>query len=1028
MCNRTLRMLRYGLILLVCSCVDNNYDLNKEICTDVKIEGNRISVPFGNLKAITLDSLVDVDDVDILEKGADGMYSISKKDSISPVEVDVDPVKFNVDPMEHSVEIDFESVEIDTVHIDAAPIDPVIFSTPDISLDELNDKLPILSSSVDTRIDNDEINGLFELINSGILKENYKVEIDETIIGTGSQTVKSEFTYELPNEIETIEHIMLATRNDEESLHGTRVEIVITSPEVLSTLDKKIDFEITFPDYYELYVDNSGYQLEGNNKVVVKGMELKDGKNIVEFYIKELKNISDRIKDGVISVNDDIIYKLDYNIKGFFTITPKMKPEDLDFNIQFEVPLAFKDVRGKTKDIEVDFESITMDFKGHFDDLEYIDTIYYIDFDEKYSRLRFESSMENAEWFQNFKLKDGYALKVDFPEQLAISDENSTYKGKGSDIVYDAKEHAFYVYSLQALANTQWNLALDSLIVNVPVINHECDIDVEASVYVVDENRERVGSLVLAGTELISMKSTLDNLKGEKNADFRMLSSDLVIVDADVHTEVISSELDTDIDFTINEEIPEEIGRLEVIELKDNVELNFELGVSGLEDLDEIIHLELEAKLPSFLKLQNTPKRNTGVNVEVQDDILIIKADVNPHDDSTMSFDLVCTGLDFKTEEFGNHGMIPSDSTDGNFYFKYNGEISISGDAYIDEIELHSIILEKLDNIVFDVNMNVDEMQVKTFHGLYRGEIDEVEESFDLDLGDELDFLKDEGNSITLAEPQIEIVLDNSIGVPIDVEMEIFGKDDNGNIIESSCIRQAISVNPAKYNEENGDITAVETKLFLTVDSNKVAKVGYENIQVPGLAHLLEEKIPNSIDFKIKPAVNSNQTHHINILDQLTFSGSYAVYIPLKFDSLNIVYNDTIDELIDSFGENLDMLTNIKVDARMEILNTIPLVLQLNAEALDMNGKRIETIEIEPVFLKAGLGGKVADSNQEAQKVVIAIKSATGDFTTLDKLALKINAVSDHTTGASSLNAEQGVEISNIVFDIVGDIETDLDE
>ena len=148
----------------------------------------------------------------------------------------------------------------------------------------------------------------------------------------------------------------------------------------------------------------------------------------------------------------------------------------------------------------------------------------------------------------------------------------------------------------------------------------------------------------------------------------------------------------------------------------------------------------------------------------------------------------------------------------------------------------------------------------------------------------------------------------------------------------------------------------------------------------------------------------------------------------MKFDSLNIVYNDTIDELIDSFGENLDMLTNIKVDARMEILNTIPLVLQLNAEALDMNGKRIETIEIEPVFLKAGLGGKVADSNQEAQKVVIAIKSATGDFTTLDKLALKINAVSDHTTGASSLNAEQGVEISNIVFDIVGDIETDLDE
>ena len=1019
-------MLRYGLVLLVCSCVDNNYDLNKEIATDVRIEGNRVSVPFGNLKAITLDSIVDVDDVDILEKGADGMYSISKEDSISPVEVDVDPVKLNVDPMEHSVEIDFESVEIDSVHIDAVPIEPAIFSTPDISLDELNEKLPTLSSSVDTRIENEKINGLFEQIESGTIKENQPVYVKETV-GTGSQTVKSEFTYELPNEVETIENIMLATRNDDVSLHGTQVEVVITSPEALSTLDKKIDFEIDFPPYYELYVENSEYQLIGNNKIVVKDMELKDGKNIVEFYIKEMKNIGAKIENGVISVNDDIVYNLYYKIEGDFIITPTMKPEDLDFNIQFEVPLAFKDVKGKTKDIEVDFESITMDFKGHFDDLEYVDTIYYIDFNEEYSRLRFESLMD-VEWLKDFKLKDGYALKVDFPEQLTVSDEKSTYEGKGNDIVYDAKDHAFYVYNLQALANTHWNLALDSLIVNVPVINHECDIDVEASVYVVDEKRERVESLVLAGAELPSMKSTLDGLKGEKNADFRMQSSDLVIVDADVHTEVIKSELDTYTDFTINEEIPEEIGRLEVIELKENVELNFELGVSGLEDLDEIVHLELEAKLPSFLKLQKTPKRNTGVNVEVKDDILIIKADVNPHDDSTMSFDLVCTGLDFKTEEFGYRGVVPSDSTDGKFYFTYNGEISISGDAYLDEIELHSVILEKLDDIVFDVNMSVDEMQVKTFHGLYRGEIDEVEESFDLDLGDELDFLKDDGNTITLAEPQIEIVLNNSIGVPIDVEMEIFGKDDNGNIIESSCIRQAISVKPAEYNEENGEITAVETKLFLTVDSSKVSKIGYESIQVPGLAKLLEEKVPNSIEFKIKPAVNTNQTHHINILDELTFSGSYAVYIPLKFDNLNIVYNDTIDDLIDSFGENLDMLTNIKLDARMDILNTIPLGLQLDVEALDMNGKLIESIEIEPVFLKAGLGGKVDGSDQETQKAVLAIKSATGDFSTLDKLALKINAASDHTTGSSSLNAEQGVKISNIVFDIVGDIETDLDE
>ncbi|MBP3409053.1 MAG: hypothetical protein J6K83_07905 [Bacteroidaceae bacterium] len=506
-----------------------------------------------------------------------------------------------------------------------------------------------------------------------------------------------------------------------------------------------------------------------------------------------------------------------------------------------------------------------------------------------------------------------------------------------------------------------------------------------------------------------------------------MISSDLVIKDAEVHTEVIKSELDTETDFTFNEDVPEEIGRLEKMDFVKNGTVTFDMKVSGLDELDEIVHLDLYALMPSFLKLQNMPERSDDVDLDIVDDTLFIKTDINPHGESRITFALACTGIDFMTEEFGYKGMEPKDSTDGKSYISYEGNISIYGDAYIDGVEMHSNVLDKLNDIVFDVNVNIDEMQVKTFHGLYRGELDEVEESFDLDLGEELEFLKEDGNSITLAEPQIEIVLENSIAMPIDVDMEIFGKDDNGKVIQSSIITQRVSVKPASYNEESGEITAVETRLFLTSDSNKVAKMGYENIQVPELVRLLE-KIPNTIDFKIKPTVNTQQTHHINIVEALTFSGSYSVYIPLKFDNLNIIYNDTIDDLIDSFGEDLDMLTNIRLDARMDIVNTIPLGLQLSVKALDMNGKTIETIEVEPVFVKAGLGGKIAESDQEAQKVVLAIKSATGDFSTLDKLALEIKAASDHTTGSSSLNAEQGVKISNIVFDIVGDIETDLDE
>ena len=991
----------------------------------MSIKGNRISIPVGSLKAIPLDSLVDTDDIDILEKGIDGTYCIAIDDSISPVEEVIDPVKLNVDPQTHSVEIEFSDVEIDSVHIEAEPIDPIVFSTPEISVEELNDKLPVLESDVITSISNENIDNFFEAIKAD-KSLNVKVALSETI-GTGSQYVDCGFTYELPKEVESISEIWLKTRGKERTSNGALVEVVVTNSALLDQIDKLVDFKITFPEYFVLHTDE--YDLsEGKNEITVNDMVLKGESNRIVFYIKELKGLENKItEEGMLDIDDDIVYSLDYKLSGELNLTSNIKREDLDFNVSFNVPLAFDDLKGKTKDIEVDFESIVMDFAGHFDDLEYVDSIYYIDFDSKMSALQFESSMD-ADWLKEFKLKEGYALKIAFPKNLYLSDEYSTYTGKGGAVEYVKDDHALYVKDLAVLANSKWNLSLEKLVLDVPVYNKECDINVEAGVYFVNAAGEKVDTLIIAGTELESMSAALDMLKGDKVADFRMVSTDLFIDDAVVHASGISSEFDTTTDFTITEELPEEIGRLDVIELTKKGVLNFDISISGLEDLDENIHLDLYAVMPSFLKLENAQERKSGVDVVIKEDTLFIKADVNPHNESKMSFGIACAGLDFRTEEFGYQGLVPMDSTDGNAYLKYDGKITIYGDANIDAVDLHSDILERLDDIVFDIEFDVDEMQIKTFHGLYKGDIDEVEESFDLDLGDGLDFLKDDGNSITLAEPQIEILLENAIGVPIDVDMQIFGRDDNGEIIPTSLITERVSVKPAYYDEKMGTITPVETKLFLTCDSNKVSKIGYDNVQIPGLANLLEKKVPNSIDFKIKPLVNTSQTHHIDIVDPLTFSGSYSVYIPLKFDNLNILYTDTIADLIDSFGENLDMLTNIHVDAKMSVQNTIPLGLQLNVKALDMTGKPIETIEVEPVSIKAGLGGNIENSDQEAQQVVVAIKSSTGDFSTLDKLVISVEAASDCTTGSSAISAFQGIKISDIVLDITGDIETDLSE
>ena len=81
MCRKVLTVLLIGMLFLISSCVDKRYDLvNKDMTTDVKIEGNTIALPVGNLKAIVLDSLIDLDKIEILDKNDKGIYSISMDD------------------------------------------------------------------------------------------------------------------------------------------------------------------------------------------------------------------------------------------------------------------------------------------------------------------------------------------------------------------------------------------------------------------------------------------------------------------------------------------------------------------------------------------------------------------------------------------------------------------------------------------------------------------------------------------------------------------------------------------------------------------------------------------------------------------------------------------------------------------------------------------------------------------------------------------------------------------------------------
>lgn len=1052
MCKKSLIVLLFAAVSsLVVSCVDKNYDLaNKEIATDVKIEGNTIAVPVGSLKSVVLDSLIDVSGIEMLEKGADGVYSITMDSTIS-VEESIEPITLNIDPIQHRVDIEFDEVNVNNVHIDAVNIEPAKFATPSISLQELNKSLPKLESNahiafnIPARLEAllQQLKNNSELFPDSTL--NYTIAAQE--VTTGEREVACNFSYKLPNEIETIKSIKLGT----EGSKGTLVSVVVTNPKVLDGCYKEISFEVKFPEIFTLArneeADQAGnYDINGST-ITLDRFDTRGSETSFSFYITEISGIDKYIKDGSINVNKTVTYEIWYKLGdengADVALTKDVKIEDFAFDVEFESQLSFQDVAGKTKDIKVDFEAIEMAFSGDFDNLEYIDTIKYVEFDEEESRIEFETHImeKDKDWLGVFKLKEGYALKISFPEQLDICPDHSKYDYEGKDeekdeekIVYDSDEHAFYIYDLGILADTYWNLALQKLTLDIPVTKDpvsgkgKCHMDVKADIRFVNiNNPEEKGCFYLAATEMKSMVDVLKKLEGEKEAQFTMYGSDLVIKDAVVHTEVIHSSLNSGTDFSLNEKIPAEIERIEKIGFSKEVEVTLELSVIGLEDLSTDINLDVKVALPTFLKLQ--PCGGT-TGVDVSEGLLGINTAYNPSSAEPLEIKLLCTGLDFMTEEFGFNGIVPKDSTDGNSYISYSCDIAVEGDATINGTEFHSTVLEN--DIAFDVNFKIEDIAVKTFHGIYSAQIEKIEEKLDLDLGEELEFLREDGNSVTLADPQLEFVLTNPVGIPVDIALHLFGNDENGALIPESEISTTLSILPAEYNETTEELTPVETKLFITTDTSRIKKSGFTNVEIPNLANLLK-KIPYSVSLDVEPLVRTaGVTHHVDIEKPIKLDGAYSVVVPLKFNDLYLCYNDTITDLDSSLGETVDMFSNVSVGVKMDIINTIPLGLSLKVVPMDINGKVIEDIEIDELLVAAGNGEALLNADGTlrdglpVQNFSFVIKSKGGDISSLDGLAFSLEAASDHTTGSAAIKGEQGIKISNIVFEVSGDIEADL--
>ena len=221
------------------SCIDNSYDLNKDIDTTVNVGGEHLAIPVGYTEQITLDKIIELDEGDDLQL-VNGEYHLLKSDKIDETNT---------------------SVKMVTVNASSNPIN---------SIKVINDRT--YPQPEDVTVENIESEGSVNTEAHGI---------DEAVIEIGSLTANTPAKLTLSFEINKTSSIsysdvtidkMTITFPDfikfEEGQSGLNGQVLTISNKTLSSSTYTIDLYISKYVFGEKYGDGNKVKEENGDRII----------------------------------------------------------------------------------------------------------------------------------------------------------------------------------------------------------------------------------------------------------------------------------------------------------------------------------------------------------------------------------------------------------------------------------------------------------------------------------------------------------------------------------------------------------------------------------------------------------------------------------------------------------------------------------------------------------------------------------------------------------------------------------------
>ncbi len=420
---------------------------------------------------------------------------------------------------------------------------------------------------------------------------------------------------------------------------------------------------------------------------------------------------------------------------------------------------------------------------------------------------------------------------------------------------------------------------------------------------------------------------------------------------------------------------------------------------------------ELTLQIPSYMHLDITSCSPNSYSYDPKTGKITLK-DVNTASDIVINGEV--TTLDFKATPTTNNKLtfVANKKNEGKVNMKGEIETSISFD------EINANVTSIPSDLHLSAVMEMGDITITSAKGKFNPDID-LGNLGNIEINDVPDFLTGDEVNVNLHNPIIELKIGSDIAVTGKVSGTIVATFDNG---KPNC---SVAI-PKMTIKPNANTRICICKHKEGVDDTKYDEV----VEVPNLSDIFAT-IPKTIKFDADASADATQEAEVKLgYKDYTITPKYNITAPLAFDAgANISYTDSFDGWNEDI-EDCEFAEGTYIELTADIENKLPAYLDVNADAIDVNGNKMSQDLIE-VKVSNSIAASTDGVQAKTTPITITLREKkSGMLKKVDGLKYNIKLAAGEGNDAivgKTINAyHHTITAKNIKVKLVGKIIADF--